>query len=205
MFARRYIKYLFNNIQEYAKTTHNKSINFNIYDQTRREKYGDTHLSYDGYGQCGNICDFVKQRLQQEHNISTEFHRHDIHDFEKLKLHASDHMYLQINDIIIDPTYKQFLVYKRGDVRKMNSYYANLIYSLNPILIIHRSQLSFMYHALKIHKNLDKYHKDDELYEKVYDIDGTNPKSYTNEPYLRYIQNSLVKDFDIYENYEECR
>ena len=97
-----------------------------LFDSIQKEKYGYLHPnSWIGSKYCGEASFVTKKLLQNnEYNnikvVSNDRSRH------------SDHCFLMINDIIIDPTYKQFLL---DDRMSANCEYRRYLFNLPPFFI----------------------------------------------------------------------
>lgn len=106
--------------------------------------------NYDGYYHCGpmSLCLY---NLLKNNYINTKVYKSKI-GYGK---YIQDHVYLKVNDIIIDPTYLQFL--------RINNTSFNMIYfsELDPFYVGSLDNLYRLYHHyININNSISKYKLD---------------------------------------------
>ena len=112
-------------------------------------------LSFDGYNHCGALC-LSTYSFLNKNNIDCKVVKSKI-GYGK---HLEDHVYIELeNNIILDPSYKQFL----RDCRGYNTIYQNVLYEqLDEFYIGDKKGL------FKIFNNMIKLNK------KIYKYENTN-------------------------------
>lgn len=110
----------------------------------RLKKYKPDKNTFEGYMSCGATCHLLKWYLHQ-HNISPLIKKTSFGYGKYLE----DHIFLQLDDIIIDPTYKQmFRTYSKPDDEYMEYLYNEL-----PFVFINKIEnINILYNDLnKVH------------------------------------------------------
>lgn len=144
---------------------YNNHIWSNIHDANRYDKYGPAK-SFDGIGFCGLISYSLKDYLIKN-NVFDMIHlgitQKDPSEITKLGLPYADHIFLKVTnqDLIIDGTYKQLFINKRGQIDKLYSPYANMLYELPPVFIGTKTDLFNLMETIKNCKNTDPLHNRD--------------------------------------------
>lgn len=102
-----------------------------LYDSIQVKKYGYSKQSWFGYKSCGESCYILqKELIKQGYDASVYL------NYKKYE----DHCFIMINNnIIIDPTYKQFLSDHRMEV---NCAYREYLFNLPPFFIGTREMLN---------------------------------------------------------------
>lgn len=99
-----------------------------IFNKTYISKYKPHEYSFQGYFQCGPSCFIIKQLLDFN-NISNKVYKSNHFQYIHNE-YISDHCYIIIdNNIIIDPTIRQFLV--NPDISLENNLYYDYIFLYN--------------------------------------------------------------------------
>ena len=105
---------IINNAKKVSQDTHL------MYHPKRRQLNYSASESYDGLLNCGPMC-LAVYKLLSDNNINCQVYKSSIGYGSYLQ----DHVYININDQLIDPTYKQFL----RDTRGINDKYQRYIYN----------------------------------------------------------------------------
>ena len=100
----RFVNCQYNNVIRLARI-YNPTVEKSIYSPPREKIVGQNKKSYIGYNHCGLMSYFLcyhlqKQYPEKEFKVCYSRHRNIM----------DDHVCIRHNDIIIDPTYRQFLV-----------------------------------------------------------------------------------------------
>jgi len=93
-----------------------------LFDFIKRKQYGESKMSYLGEKLCGEAC-YVVRNLLLEKGLSSQVK----YNMKKYGDYIDDHCFLQINNIIIDPTYRQFFV----QYFEQNNINTNIIFENN--------------------------------------------------------------------------
>jgi hypothetical protein len=171
----------FNVIKSHYK--YNKYVWPSMYDSFRYKKYGLIG-SYDGHGQCGCVSKLLKDHIVSQklfEDVSICKTVKSIEEATRNSLSCYDHVFLKVsnkskNEFIVDGTYKQLFIQKRGPVDKCVSPYADYLYNLPPVFIGTYDDLFELMHDLQRIKSADPLHADDIFITDWYS--GTNNNYY---------------------------
>jgi len=124
--------YLNNQFDKIIKQVRNQHIHIDesIFNQKRLKFYPKGKYSYDGYNYCGLITKTINEELAKKYPLLNFELQYNSIGYDK---YLEDHVYLKLDNIIIDPTYKQFLI---NSLCNGNSKYSNELYiNLPPFFI----------------------------------------------------------------------
>jgi hypothetical protein len=132
-----------------SQLSNNFSDDLSFHNHIRLKKIQKGKHTYDGKYNCG-VTSFILGNILKEKNLPIKMYLYET-GYGKYK---EDHVFLKVNDLIIDPTYKQFF----NDNRKHGfSNYNNYLYEeLSPFFVGTQKELQSMFNTLKS-KNLDEF------------------------------------------------
>ena len=170
----------FENVIRCAQLGNNLKNDLMFHNQIRLRCNKKGKSTYMGKGCCGVMC-FMLGNILRNYNIPVKMYISE----KKYGKYTKDHVFLKFDNIIIDPTYRQFLT----DNRKFgNSNYNNYLYNtLSPFYVGHFDNL----YALK--KNLIELNKSE------FDVCHIDNDVLNNWKEMREITHALDK-FDILYN-----
>jgi len=114
-----------------------------LYDSIQFKKYGYSKQSWFGYKCCGESCYIIQKEL-----IKQGYEAKVFLNYKKYE----DHCFIMINDILIDPTYKQFLSDHRMEV---NCAYRKYLFNLPPFFIGTKEMLNdYLLNIIEINKHI---------------------------------------------------
>lgn len=118
-------------------------------------------IAFDGYNNCGALS-LSTYGLLKKHNINCKIVRSKV----GYGYNMNDHIYLQLDDIIIDPSYKQFM----RDGRGYNDLYQNILYEqLEPFFVGSKEELFKKFeNMIQLNKHFYKYENTNLDYVKLF-------------------------------------
>lgn len=177
------VNYNFNKVIKCSKLVDNLKNDKNFHNSLRLKYIPKGKRTYCGELCCG-VTTFVLGNLLKK-NMPIKM-------FIAKSGHKRDHVFLKTNDIIIDPTYRQFF---NDDRNSAISNYNTYLYSLPPFFVGDKKDLDFLIEDLKFRNSLEfstniisgKVSNNWNEYKEITDVLDNFHKIYNKDKVLKYI------------------
>ena len=118
-----------------------------IHNEFMRKKWGYKRTSFVGTRNCGSACFIMKYLLEMEgYTVKV------IRNSRRTEYGLEDHVFLETENNIIDPTYRQFMIDNRMR-NKMCLYKKHIFWEMQPFLINEKEKIHYqLNNSLKVNQ-----------------------------------------------------